>query len=51
MDEEDFTWLIQEFNITAERASDRGISPKEFVVALEAYGDRARKQCEEPIPE
>ncbi len=40
MDDEDFDWLLQEFTLTAERAKERGLTPAEFLVGLQAYGNR-----------
>lgn len=40
MDDDDFDWLLQEFILTAERAQERGLSPAEFLVGLQAYGNR-----------
>lgn len=40
LDDDDFAWLLQEFTLTAERARDRGITPAEFLMGLQAYGKR-----------
>lgn len=40
MDDDDLNWLLQEFTLTAERARDRGITPAEFLMGLQAYGKR-----------
>ena len=40
MDDEDLNWMLQEFSLTAERARDRGLNPAEFLMGLQAYGNR-----------
>lgn len=40
MDDNDLDWLLQEFTLTAERARERGLTPAEFLMGLQAYGKR-----------
>ena len=40
MNDDDLNWLLQEFILTAERAQERGLTPAEFLMGLQAYGNR-----------
>lgn len=51
MDDEDLDWLLQEFTLTAERAKERGMSPAEFLVGLQAYGNRLLEDYGQPVDE
>ena len=37
LDDDRFDWLLQELNITTERAKERGLTPEEYLVGLRAY--------------
>lgn len=43
MDEENIDWLVQELNITAERAKERGLTPAEYMAGLYAYLERFKE--------
>lgn len=39
MPDDNYDWLLQELNLTAERARDRGLSPEEYLVGIRAYAN------------
>ncbi|NEU57484.1 hypothetical protein [Halorussus sp. MSC15.2] len=51
MDDEDLDWMLQEFALTAERARDRGLTPAEFLMGLQAYGKRFMEDYGQTVSE
>lgn len=51
MDDNDLNWLLQEFNLTAERARNRGLTPVEFLMGLQAYGKQFMEDYSEGADE
>lgn len=51
IDDNDLSWLLQEFALTAERAQDRGLTPVEFLMGLQAYGRRFMEDYGQTVDE
>lgn len=51
MNDDDLDWLLQEFALTAERARDRGLTPAEFLMGLQAYGKQFMEDYGQTINE